>query len=126
MTNDGGHPPLLDDDRLEQLAQRVAQLVAAQLQPPEPDPPVAPALLSAAQVSAWWGVDRNWVYDHADDLGVIRLGNGKRPRLRFDPEHVQRALRKPSGNEANPTGSPMNKEKSPRLLPIRGGQSYGR
>jgi hypothetical protein len=82
----------LDPGSLDDLARRVADLVHEQLDAPAPVP--APAvsdegrLLSAAQVAARWGVDRSWVYDHADDLGVRRLGTGVRPRLRFDPVKV--------------------------------------
>jgi hypothetical protein len=43
-------------------------------------------------VSQWWGVTRNWVYAHAEDLGALRIGAGRRPRLRFDPDRVRRAL----------------------------------
>ena len=44
--------------------------------------------MSAAQVAQWCGVDRSWVYAHADELGAARLGEGERPRLRFDPSEV--------------------------------------
>jgi hypothetical protein len=82
----------LDPGSLDDLAHRVADLVHEQLGTPAPAlaPPVPDEgrLLSAAQVAARWGVDRSWVYDHADDLGVRRLGTGVRPRLRFDPVKV--------------------------------------
>jgi hypothetical protein len=45
-------------------------------------------LISAAEVAELWGVERDWVYEHADRLGARRLGAGKRPRLRFDPDEV--------------------------------------
>lgn len=45
-------------------------------------------LISAAQVAETWGVERPWVYAHAKQLGARRLGAGKRPRLRFDPDEV--------------------------------------
>jgi hypothetical protein len=31
----------------------------------------------------------NFVYQHANELGCIRLGGGRRPRLRFDPRIVR-------------------------------------
>jgi hypothetical protein len=40
-------------------------------------------LADAATVARRLGVTRNWVYAHADQLGAMRLGNG-RGRLRFD------------------------------------------
>lgn len=94
--NDNNTPEVLvvrlDPGSLDDLAHRVADLVHEQLDAPAPVPaPPVPdegRLLSAAQVAARWGVDRSWVYDHADDLGVRRLGTGVRPRLRFDPVKV--------------------------------------
>jgi hypothetical protein len=50
-------------------------------------------LLDAAQVARRCGVTRGWVYAHARELGVLRMGVGPRPRLRFDPDVVDVALR---------------------------------
>jgi hypothetical protein len=55
---------------------------------------VADRLLSPAELAAWLSVDRSWVYEHAEELGVLRLGGGPRARLRFDVEEVVRRLRK--------------------------------
>lgn len=88
----------LADETIEQLADRVADLIADRAPTPSnaPSATATPAgLLSAAQVSAWWGVERGWVYQHADQLGAIRLGAGRRPRLRFDPDRVRRAMGDP-------------------------------
>ncbi|MDO8213903.1 hypothetical protein [Conexibacter sp. CPCC 206217] len=87
----------LADETIEQLADRVADLLADRPTPPSASPSSSnPAgLLSAAQVSTWWGVERGWVYQHADQLGAIRLGAGRRPRLRFDPDRVRRAMGDP-------------------------------
>lgn len=52
----------------------------------------AEPLLSPSQLAARLGVDRGWVYEHATDLGVLRLGNGPRARLRFDPVTVAERL----------------------------------
>jgi hypothetical protein len=51
-----------------------------------------PQLLDAAAVARMLGVTRGWVYEHAAELGAIRLGSGTRPRLRFDPLRVGTAL----------------------------------
>jgi hypothetical protein len=51
-----------------------------------------PQLLDAAAVARMLGVTRGWVYEHAAELGAIRLGAGSRPRLRFDPLRVGMAL----------------------------------
>jgi hypothetical protein len=51
-----------------------------------------PQLIDAADVARMLGVTRGWVYEHATELGAIRLGSGTRPRLRFDPLRIGRAL----------------------------------
>lgn len=80
----------LDPDSIEALAHRLAELLA----PREPARPQR-RLLTAEEVARWWGIGRRWVYDHADELGVRRLGGGRRPRLRFDPEEVAERLGEP-------------------------------
>lgn len=55
-------------------------------------------LITASQVAAGLGVTRDWVYEHAAELGAIRLGSGRRPRLRFDPRLVAQALEDGFGN----------------------------
>jgi hypothetical protein len=49
-------------------------------------------LLTASEVAVAFNVARGWVYAHADELGAIRLGDGPRPRLRFDPAVVAQRL----------------------------------
>ena len=49
------------------------------------------ALLTAAQVARELQVSRSWVYQHAEELGARRLGDGPRGRLRFDLETVRAA-----------------------------------
>ena len=45
-------------------------------------------MLTAAEVAADLGILRTWVYENAKKLGGIRLGTGRRARLRFDRERV--------------------------------------
>lgn len=80
----------LDPESIEALARRLADLLA----PREPARPRA-QLITAEEVARWWGIGRRWVYDHADDLGARRLGGGRRPRLRFDPDEVAERLGEP-------------------------------
>lgn len=47
-------------------------------------------LLTATEVAHRLSVARGWVYAHAGELGVVRIGEGPRPRLRFDPAVVAR------------------------------------
>lgn len=51
--------------------------------------PSPPGLWTAHQVAAHYDVGVRFVYQHADELGAIRLGGGRRPRLRFDPRVVR-------------------------------------
>jgi hypothetical protein len=45
----------------------------------------ASALVDASAVAAYLDVDRSWVYEHADELGVRRLGSDPRAQLAFQP-----------------------------------------
>jgi hypothetical protein len=80
----------LDPESVEAIARRVAELLAPRRE--EAGTRGSRRLLSAAEVSEWWGVERSWVYGHAEELGAIRLGTGRRPRLRFDPDLVAERL----------------------------------
>jgi hypothetical protein len=65
------------DELVEGIALRVVELLRGN----------AP-LLDAAAVAARLGRSRAFVYRHADELGAVRLGDGERPRLGFDPAQV--------------------------------------
>jgi hypothetical protein len=49
-------------------------------------------LLTAADVARRFGASAEWVRENAERLGALRLGDGTRPRLRFDPVRVAEAL----------------------------------
>lgn len=94
-------------ESVEAIARRLADLLrgTAETQPPR-------RLISAAKVAEWWGVDRSWVYAHARELGALRLGGGRRPRLRFDPEEVAERM-------AALTGSPAAESRPAASKPSR-------
>lgn len=84
-------PAAIDEivDRLgEVIVERVVEaLVMGQTRT---DPASNPeGLWTTRQVAAHYGVTPSFVYQHADELGCIRLGGGKCPRLRFDPNVVR-------------------------------------
>jgi hypothetical protein len=90
----GRHPADYDDDALDRLADRIADRLAARLgvltpadAPPEP-------LVDAAEIARLHGKTRSWVYEHAGELGAVRLGSGRRPRLGFSPARVAAVLEK--------------------------------
>ena len=72
----------LDAESIDEIARRVAEL----LRPGRPAR--QESMLTAAEVAADLGVSRTWVYENAKKLGAIRLGPGRRARLRFDRERV--------------------------------------
>jgi hypothetical protein len=89
-------------------------------------------LLNAATVARRLGRSREWVYRHAAEMGAVRLGDGKRPRLGFEPSKVAEYLgacetsRRAAGSE-HPIAEPKRrytgastKRQGGDLLPIRG------
>ncbi len=66
----------LDSDSIEAVARRVVDLLTGT---------EAAGLVDAAELARRLGVSRDWVYRHADELGAVHVGDGKRARLRFDP-----------------------------------------
>src|SRR5450755_615755 len=83
------------EDRIAALADRSAERLAARLgtrlaELAEPVVQATPEeLWTARRVAAHYRVGVGFVYQHANELGCIRLGGGKCPRLRFDPVVVQ-------------------------------------
>jgi hypothetical protein len=111
-------PVQLDPESIEALAQRVAEL----LRDPE-----SVQFIDAAEVAHRFCVSRDWVYEHAGELGAVRVGNGSRPRLRFDVKKVRERFgslagsRKPQRTKRSAVRRGSNME----LLPIKGDTSAG-
>jgi hypothetical protein len=81
-----------DDDALDRLADLLAERLAVRLNglaPGQGEP-----LVDAAEIARLHGKTRSWVYEHAGELGAVRLGSGRRPRLGFSPARVAAALEK--------------------------------
>ncbi len=117
----------LTPDAIEQIAQRVAELLRDD-RPDVRSPEPARRLLDAARLARLLGVTRQWVYEHANELGAVRLGDGSRPRLRFDPAVATQVLeRRRRGGlpDAPPpsspgVGRPRRRRTSVPLLPVAG------
>jgi hypothetical protein len=78
------------DPLLEQLADLVAERVAARLNGKHAPPPTGgEPLLTAAAVAQQLHTSTRWVYDHADELGGKRL---TRRALRFPEGALARYL----------------------------------
>jgi hypothetical protein len=80
----------------------------------------AEALWTAGRVAAHYDVAVRFIYQHADDLGCVRLGAGARPRLRFDPDVVRE--RWPRVGGALPEPGPTHRRSTPRSEPPRRGR----
>ncbi|MGD9734219.1 MAG: hypothetical protein AB7V58_01225 [Solirubrobacterales bacterium] len=82
----------LAPESVDAIARRLAELLKdGEAQRPKQ------RLISAEEVSERWGMSRRWVYKHAERLGARRIGTGRRPRLRFDPDEVAERLGEPQG-----------------------------
>ena len=100
------------DDPISALADQIADRLAVKLgmrltesaAAAESDPR---GLWTAHQVAAHYDVGVRFVYQHADELGCIRLGGGRRPRLRFDPRIVRE--RWPVVGDTLPTPAPTTR-----------------
>ena len=93
----------LDAASIDAVARRVVELLSAEPAPTE-------GLIGAAEVARRFGIPRSTVYDRAGELGAIRLGDGPKARLRFDPQTVAERLavaahREGSGERVSPPGS---------------------
>jgi hypothetical protein len=97
--------------------------------------PVEPArksLVKTDELARMFGLHRNWIYQHKEDLGAIAIGDGPRPRLLFDPEVARQRLASCSLGSRTPgleNGSGKPKRRNARkastgtnghLLPIKG------
>lgn len=119
--------PLVDDvvGRLaEAVAERVLERLGGTLRP------AAPARwLDASAAARLLSVSRDYIYDHADELGAVRLPGAL---LRFDAAVIAERLgSRYSSEDSERAGSPMQPDVSPTrrrrstgaaadLLPIKG------
>jgi hypothetical protein len=79
----------LTADAIDHIAERVADLLE---QRAEQKRMPSAGLIDVAELARHLGVTRAWVYQHADELGAIRIGSGPRARLRFELGRVEEAL----------------------------------
>jgi len=107
----------LSADSIEALASRLAEFLGGA------SPAVrggSEEMLDAAEVGRRWGISRRWIYDHADDVGAMRMGGGPRPRLRFDPAEVAERLGAPRSIDRPRR---VDVRRSPRSVGTRGSDS---
>jgi hypothetical protein len=111
-------PVQLAPESIEALAQRVAELVRD---------PVSVQFIDAAEVAHRFGVSRDWVYAHAKELGAVRVGNGSRPRLRFDVKKVSDRFDSLAGSREPQRAkrSAVRRGSKVKLLPVKGDTAAG-
>jgi hypothetical protein len=104
---------LLSDMLVERLREAIRADVLADL------PSEAQDWLDAQDVADRLHMSREWVYEHAEELGVLRIGGGPRPRLRFPPRILDVRDVKPPSRDV-PAQSRAPRAKPTGLIPIRG------
>lgn len=113
----------LDPAVIEEIADRLSGAIVARIVEVLREEGLSPrrsettAWLDAQEVAQRLGVSREWVYEHADELGALRIGSGPRPRLRFPPQILDPRSRTTISAEAG--GEPRNRRPKPSgLIPI--------
>ena len=113
----GRDPADYDDDALDRLADLLAERLAVRLSGLASTR--AEPLVDAAEIARLHGKTRSWVYEHAGELGAVRLGSGRRPRLGFSPARVAAALEKVD----KPATTPLPEPPEPRRRRERAGRT---
>jgi len=92
----------LTPGEIEAIVSRVGEILRSKAggRPAPPPPQPGPRLVTAAEVAQWCGVERSWVYAHAEQLGARKIGTGERPRLRFDLDEVSERIAALNGPQA--------------------------
>jgi hypothetical protein len=72
-----------------------------------------------SRIAVQYRKTRTWVYEHAGELGALRLGSGPRPRLAFSPARVAERLEKVE----RPTTAPLPEASPPRRRRQRAGRT---
>jgi hypothetical protein len=109
----------LNRNEIEAVAGRVVELLRAN--PEGANVSAKAGLVDAATVARLLGVSRATVYAKADQLGAIRLGSGRRARLRFDPARLVAIGPGRDGGRKEPAVRPSRRRQADRAaLPIRG------
>jgi hypothetical protein len=123
--------PDLPTDAVEQIAQRVVELLRLECETIQGNQASQPELIDAEELAQRFGLTRTWVYENAGRLGAVKLSDGPRPRLRFDPRVAAQALQRcsdPLPATEPPLPAPTGRRRAPRdvtLLPIHEPGSRG-
>lgn len=96
---------------VDAIAERVADLLRGE--------PPRGCMVDAATLAGALGVDRSYVYAHADELGAVRLGGGLKPRLRFDLEAARVAMSRYASKQSHGSNASAGAEYGAPFAPRR-------
>lgn len=111
---------VLDAATIEAIARRSAELTLESLAPILATRPTQTDLVDTTTAAQRLGVSADYLRDHADELGAVRLGNGPKPRLRFDVGRIRDLLAPDQSAAPAPRATPRRRARtaSVPLLPI--------
>ena len=99
-----------------QRAHRMTDLPPA----PIPDLRGLPALLTVAETAEVLRVGRTWVYEHAAELGAVKLGPGQTAPLRIPSDGVRRMMGLPPARpERRSTPAERHRERTASAAELR-------
>lgn len=81
-------------------------------------------LLTTAEVAAEVKMSEDWVRDHAEELGGIRMGASKHAQLRFEPrairewKELRRLATRPAGRTPSAVSRPPRRRGRPASTPL--------
>lgn len=78
----------LHPDSIAELVEQLAPAVAALLANQTKSDTEPGELKDAAWIAQRFGLTPAWVREHKTELGAVLVGDGPRPRLRFDPAAI--------------------------------------
>ena len=114
--NEGVNDPLGD---LCSMAEALADVLIERGLVISTDATSTARVLDASEVGFLLGRDRQWVYDHAAELGAFRFGDGPKARLGFDRVTVERWKRDRRLGRTTPT-TPTRRRIVPKSAPQNG------
>ncbi|MCW3066442.1 MAG: hypothetical protein JWN32_3614 [Solirubrobacterales bacterium] len=118
--------------RIRAIAEAVVDLLADRGLVVYAGPSPSVRVLKVGEVARLLGRSAPWVYEHAAELGAIRMGNGPKARIGFDLATIEQWKR---DHQVSPPAASKPTRRRPRrtsiptggnLIPYRAGATIGR